>query len=76
MRQDINRKLKLITIENTYILKDIDVAKIFEKDYSTKNRNSGIGLWEVSQILKKSHNVNLLTTKDEKYFKQTIEIYC
>ena len=49
--------------------------KIYEKKYSNKAKNSGIGLWEVRQILKKNNNLNLFTTKDNKFFKQQLEMY-
>ena len=35
----------------------------------------GLGLWEIRQILKKHNNLNLYTSKDEKFFKQQLEIY-
>ena len=37
----------------------IHTEKIFEKGYSTKEGNTGLGLWEVRQILKKNNNLNL-----------------
>jgi two-component system sensor histidine kinase AgrC len=52
-----NRK-QVFTIKNTYIDKNIDTEKIFEKDFSTKEKKSGFGLWEVKQLLKKHKNVN------------------
>ena len=39
------------------------------------NLNHGLGLWEVRKILKKNNNLNLFTTKDNKFFKQQLEIY-
>ena len=62
-------------IENTYANKDIDTEKIFEKKYSTKEGNSGLGLWEVRQILKKNNNLNLFTTKNDRFFRQQLEMY-
>lgn len=46
-------------------------------DFSTKSKetNSGLGLWEVRQILKKNNNLNLFTTKSEEFFSQQFEIY-
>lgn len=35
----------------------------------------GLGLWEIRQILKKHNNLNLYTSKDDKLFKQQLEIY-
>lgn len=75
MRQDPNKKIKLMEIENTYLNKNIDIAKIFEKDYSTKNRNSGIGLWEVKKIIDRTPTLELFTNKNNEYFKQVVEIY-
>lgn len=76
LRKDSSRHKNLIIIKNTYLNKDISIDKIFEKSYSTKPNNSGIGLWEVRQILKKNLNtLDLFTTKDDKFFTQQLEIY-
>lgn len=75
IRKETNRNRQLLTIENTYTDKDIDTEKIFEKKYSTKSGNSGLGLWEVRQILKKNNNLNLFTTKNDTFFKQQLEMY-
>ena len=75
IRKETNRNRQLLIIENTYNNKDIDTEKIFEKNFSTKSGNSGLGLWEVRQILKKNNNLNLFTSKNEKLFKQQLEMY-
>lgn len=75
IRKDTHRNRQLLIIENTYQNKEINIDKIFEKNYSTKHGNSGIGLWEVRQILKRNTNLNLYTTKDERLFKQQLEMY-
>ena len=75
IRKDNRCKRQLLIVENTYKEKDIDTEKIFEKGYSTKEGNTGLGLWEVRQILLKNTNLNLFTSKDDKYFKQQLEIY-
>lgn len=75
IRKDNKCKRQLLIVENTYKEKDIDTEKIFEKGYSTKEGNTGLGLWEVRQILLKNTNLNLFTSKDDKYFKQQLEIY-
>lgn len=75
MRKDAAHHRDLLIIENTYLNKDINLDKIFEKSYTTKPNNTGLGLWEVRQILKKNNNLNLFTTKDDKVFKQQLEIY-
>lgn len=73
--EEANPKRSLIIIQNTYSQKDIDTIKIFEKSYSTKKGNSGIGLWEVNQILKRNTNLSLFTTKDSLFFTQQLEMY-
>lgn len=75
IRKDNRCKRQLLIVENAYKEKDIDTEKIFEKGYSTKEGNTGLGLWEVRQILLKNTNLNLFTSKDDTYFKQQLEIY-
>ena len=76
-RKEENRHRLVMVIENTYTNKNIDLDRIFEKDFSTKSKktNSGLGLWEIRQILKRNNNLNLFTTKNEEYFVQQFEIY-
>ena len=69
-----NNKL-VITIENTYENKDVDTCKIFEKNYTTKKGNTGLGLWKIQDILRKDNSLELFTSKDDKMFKQKLEIY-
>ena len=75
IRKDTKRNRQLLIVENTFNNKDIDTDKIYEKNYSTKPGNSGLGLWEVRQILKKNNNLNLFTSKTERFFKQQLEMY-
>ena len=75
IRKDNRNKRQLLIVENTYKDKDIDTEKIYEKGYSTKEGNTGLGLWEVRQILHKNTNLNLFTSKNDDYFKQQLEIY-
>lgn len=72
---DESRHRQLVIIENTYANKDVDTIKIFEKDYTTKEHNTGLGLWEVNKILNKHNNLSLFTTKNNKFFIQQLEIY-
>lgn len=74
-RNDSKNSRQLIIIENTYKNTDIDMEKIFEKGISGKENHTGLGLWEVRKIIKKTKNVNLYTTKSDKFFKQQLEIY-
>ena len=74
-RNDCNNNRNIILIENTYSDKNIDTENIFNKGFTGKENHTGLGLWEVRQILSKSNNINLHTTKDEQYFSQQLEIY-
>lgn len=65
----------VISIENTYSNKDVDLEKIFNKGESGKRNHSGIGLWEVRNYVTRSKNLDLFTTKDSKFFKQELSIY-
>ncbi len=72
------RKCQVLTIENTYINKDIDISKLSEKGYTSKSEDKdshGIGLWQVSKMLKKHNNVILDTSKDQQFFRQELVIY-
>lgn len=75
IRKESNRNRQILLIENTYNNKDVDTEKIYEKNFSTKQGNSGLGLWEVRQILKKNKNLNLFTSKNNKFFRQQLEMY-
>lgn len=75
--RDSKPKRELIVIENSYNDKTIDVSKIFEKGYTSKEDdkgNHGIGLWNIKSILMKNEDLNLYTTADE-LFRQQLEIY-
>ncbi len=74
-RSSQRNHVQIITVENTYKNKDIDTKKIFEKGVSGKENHSGIGLWEINQIIMKHNNIVLRTTKDNNLFKQQLEIY-
>ena len=77
MRHDFSNPRQLVVIENTYKEKDVDVEKIYEKGETSKKEkgNTGLGLWEVRQILKKNNNLNLYTHKNDQFFIQQLEIY-
>ena len=74
-RNDTRNSRELIIIENTYKNKKVDTEKIFEKGISEKENHTGLGLWEVRKIVKKNNNVNLHTSKNNKFFSQQLEIY-
>ena len=68
-------KKHIFIIKNSYKGTNISTTKIFEKGYSTKNRNSGFGLWNVHKILSKNTNLDLFTTIDGNMFSQKFTIY-
>jgi len=74
-REDERNHRQLIIIENTYSNKDVDTEKIFGKGISEKENHTGLGLWEVRKIIKKNNNLNLFTSKNDKFFSQQLEIY-
>lgn len=71
--EKISKKF-LINIENTYNNKKVDLIKIYEKEYSTKFGNTGLGLWKVKDFLNRSKSIRLYTSKDDNMFKQQLEI--
>ena len=72
--EDKNHR-NIIQIENTYKDKNVDLDNIFNKGISGKKEHTGLGLWEIKQFLKKNNNINLYTSKTDKYFSQQLEIY-
>lgn len=75
IRDEAKYNRQVVLIENTYTNKDVNTDEIFEKGFSTKQGNTGLGLWQVRQILKKNSNLNLFTNKNDEYFIQSLEIY-
>lgn len=73
-KEDVKHRI-IVAIENTYNNKDVNIEKIFDKGFSSKESNTGLGLWKVRQILKRNNNLNLFTTKNDTFFKQQFEIY-
>ena len=80
MRKDKKSNKQLFIIENTYTNKDVNIDEIFKKGKTSKTsedaKSHGLGLWEVRNTVKKRKNLDLYTTKNEKYFKQQFEVYC
>lgn len=74
-RNDSKNNRNIILIENTYKDKNVNIDEIFNKGITGKENHTGLGLWEVKQILKKNNNINLYTNKNDTYFSQQLEIY-
>lgn len=74
--KDARNHFDSLTIENSYESSaSIDTKKIFEKDYSTKPKNTGLGLWKVKKIVKKYDNVFLNTSVTDDTFRHQLKIY-
>jgi two-component system sensor histidine kinase AgrC len=70
-----DNKKQLFIISNSCKDTNISTTQIFEKGYSTKNRNSGFGLWHVHKVLEKNTNLDLFTTIKDNIFSQQLAIY-
>lgn len=75
IRNEQSKNRQVVIIENTYKDKDVNIDMIFDKGFTSKPGNTGLGLWKVREILKKNENLNLFTTKNDKYFRQQFEMY-
>lgn len=74
-RKEDSKHRLVIIVENTYNNKDVDIDKIFDKGETSKENNTGLGLWKIREILKRNNNLNLFTNKTKDLFKQQFEIY-
>ena len=74
-RDSTYTNVQIIKIENSYSNKNIDKKRIFEKGVTEKKNHTGMGLWEVNQIVKRNNNIKLITEPGSELFSQTLEIY-
>lgn len=65
----------IIFIGNTYLDSAMSLGKIKELGYSTKDKKSGMGLYNVEKLLSKYKNIIVTTGAENNYFSQKIEIY-
>lgn len=74
--KDYRADRNLIIVENTYKNLDVDISKIFDREYTSKSekKSHGLGLWRVKKILDRNSNLNLLSYKGKKFVQQ-FEIY-
>ncbi|NKZ28840.1 sensor histidine kinase [Facklamia miroungae] len=61
-------------VRNSFKQTQIDLEKIYEKSYSTKNENRGCGLYSLKRIIDQTKNVTLETSLQEPFITQTIKI--
>ena len=65
-----------LIVENSFNTEsEIDTREIFEKNFSTKPRNSGIGLWKVKKIINKYDNIDLETQISNNIFSHKLKIH-
>ena len=70
--KDYKENQNVFIIENTYLNKNISLQEIYKKNFTTKEHNSGLGLWKVKKIVSKNKRLKLNTFKGEDYFKQSL----
>src|SRR5699024_4499843 len=58
-------------VRNTYQNKAIDLHKIYEKDYSSKEKNRGYGLHSLKQIIDDTAHATLETNFTSSFFTQS-----
>lgn len=74
IRENVNGRA-VITIENSYSNKNIDLENIFKKGITSKECHAGLGLWEVKRYVNKSKNLDLKPSVSPSTFKQEFFIY-
>lgn len=74
IRENVNGRA-VITIENSYSNKNIDLENIFKKGITSKECHAGLGLWEVKRYVNKSKNLDLKPSVPPSTFKQEFFIY-
>lgn len=74
IRENINSRA-IITIENSYDNKNINIDNIFKKGITSKEGHAGLGLWEVKRYVNKSKNLDLKPSSSSNTFKQKLFIY-
>ena len=72
--EETNSKQSII-IENTFINKNISLNKIYDKNFTTKKNNSGLGLWEIKKIINNYNNIKLITNIENNFFIQRLDLF-
>lgn len=64
-----------IIISNTFKNHKIDLSRLYDTNYTTKEDrvNHGLGLWKVNEIIKESEEYNIYTSIEDDYFVQKFE---
>ena len=64
-----------VTVANTFKRKKLNMDKIYNKGYSTKGENRGLGLYILKSIVDKNSNMTLNTFINEGLFTQDLYIF-
>lgn len=75
IKEDSEKNGLVIEISNTFH-GEINMEKIFQVGYTTKNDHSGFGLWEVRKLLSKYYNCLLNTYVSGNMFTQQLRMGC
>lgn len=70
----MNEKLN-ISVANTFNNQGLKINEIYEKGYSTKGENRGLGLFILKSLVDKNPNITLNTFINEGMFVQDVYIY-
>lgn len=70
----INKENSVLIVIINSIYEEVPIYKIYEKGFSTKGVNRGLGLYNLKQITGKCDNVSLDTIIENGEFKQLVEI--
>lgn len=64
-----------IIISNTFKNKMIDLSRLYNTNYTTKEdrTNHGLGLWKVNELIKESEEYSIYTSIEDGYFVQKFE---
>lgn len=73
LKNETEREIQL-TIENSCPDEPIDIVSIFDKDFSTKGKNRGLGLATIQTILQNYTNLSLQTEYQDGVFRQILMI--
>jgi two-component system sensor histidine kinase AgrC len=76
-KEDIEDNCIYIEVKNNYDKNnELDMKKIYDKHYTTKNNsnNQGLGLWKVGKIVMKNEDFNIYTTVEDDVFIQNLKI--
>lgn len=73
LRNETEQEIQL-TIENSCPDEPIDIVRIFDKDFSTKGKNRGLGLATIQTILQNYTNLSLQTEYQDGVFRQILMI--